>query len=79
MQNVAKHASGVEAVVRLWRDSRRLWFEVTDGGIEFDPDQVPHPNGLVNMRDRIEAVGGALTITSSDGRGATVRGWVPAA
>ena len=69
---------GAEAVVRLWRDSRRLWFEVTDRGIGFDPDQVPHPNGLVNMRDRIEAVGGALTITSSEGRGATVRGWVPA-
>ncbi len=79
MQNVAKHADGAEAVVRLWCDSRRLWFEVTDRGIGFEPDRVPRPNGLVNMRDRIEAVGGALTITSSDGHGATVSGWVPAA
>jgi signal transduction histidine kinase len=80
MQNVAKHAGrGVEAVVVLSRDSRRLWFEVTDHGIGFDPDSVPRPNGIVNMRDRIEAVGGALTITSSEGQGATVRGWVPTA
>jgi signal transduction histidine kinase len=78
MQNVAKHAGrGAEAVVRLWRDSRRLWFEVTDCGSGFDPHEVPRPNGLVNMRDRIEAVGGALTITSRDGDGSTVRGWVP--
>jgi signal transduction histidine kinase len=78
MQNVAKHAGrDTEAVIRLWRDSRRLWFEVTDRGRGFDPDTVPHPNGLVNMRDRIEAVGGMLTITSSAGHGCTVRGWVP--
>ena len=80
MQNVVKHAGrGVEAVVCLRRDSRRLWFEVTDCGIGFQPDQVPRPNGLVNMRDRIEAVGGSLTIVSSTGHGTTVRGWVPAA
>jgi len=79
MQNVAKHAGrDTEAVIRLWRDSRRLWFEVTDHGRGFDPDTVPRPNGLVNMRDRVEAVGGMLTITSSDGHGCAVRGWVPA-
>jgi signal transduction histidine kinase len=80
MQNVAKHAGhDVEAVVRLSRDARRLWFEVTDSGHGFDPVAVAHSNGLVNMRDRIEAVGGALTITASEGHGCMVRGWVPTA
>jgi signal transduction histidine kinase len=80
MQNVVKHAGrGVEAAVRLRRDSRRLWFEVSDCGIGFEPAQVPRASGLVNMRDRIEAVGGSLTIASSTGDGTTVRGWVPAA
>src|ERR1700735_2703445 len=60
MQNVVKHAGrGVEASVRLRRDSRRLWFEVTDSGIGFELDQIPRSNGLVNMRDRVEAVGGS--------------------
>lgn len=80
MQNVAKHAGhDVEAVVRLWREPRRLWFEVTDSGLGFDPVTVAHSNGLVNMHDRIEAVGGALTITASEGEGCAVRGWVPTA
>jgi signal transduction histidine kinase len=79
MQNVAKHAGpDTEAVIRLWRDAQRLWFEVTDRGTGFDPATVPRASGLVNMRDRIEAIGGVLRITASEGHGSTVRGWVPA-
>lgn len=33
--------------------------------------------GLGNMRDRIEAVGGRLTIDSSPGHGTRIRGTVP--
>ncbi len=78
MQNVAKHAgSGAQATVRLWRDTKRLCFEVTDSGVGFEPDEVPRPHGLVNMRDRIEAVGGTLTVSSRQGHGAVVHGWVP--
>lgn len=78
MQNVAKHAGpGAQTIIRLWREAERLCFQVTDFGVGFDPEQVPHPNGLINMRDRIEAVGGTLTVTSHEGQGAVVRGWVP--
>jgi signal transduction histidine kinase len=34
-------------------------------------------SGLLNMRDRIEAVGGALVVVSRRGRGTSVRGSVP--
>lgn len=78
IQNVAKHAGrGAEAVISLWRDTDRLCFEVTDSGVGFDPHDVQRPNGLVNMRDRIEAVGGTLSVSSCAGQGAVVRGWVP--
>lgn len=78
MQNVAKHAGpDAQAIIRLWREAERLCFEVNDSGVGFDPDQVPCPNGLINMHDRIEAVGGTLTVSSHEGQGAVVRGWVP--
>ena len=78
LQNVAKHA-GEEASARLTlrQEGRQLRFEVRDAGVGFDPGQDQGGNGLVNMRDRIEAIGGTLTITTGRGRGTTVRGCVP--
>lgn len=77
LQNAAKHAGpGSTASVRLSRTERRLDFEVADTGRGFYTDGAGR--GLQNMRDRIRAVGGDLTIVSApDGRGTTVSGWVP--
>ena len=36
-------------------------------------------DGLINMRDRMETIGGALTVSSRTGQGTTVRGSVPLA
>ncbi len=78
LQNVVKHAGpGAESEVRLWRGSHWLRFRVHDTGRGFDPPQVARGNGLVNMCDRIEAVGGTLMVSSADGRGTTVGGHVP--
>jgi len=52
---------------------------VHDSGIGFDPDGAPPGNGLINMRDRIEAIGGTLEVTARRGRGTSVRGRVPVA
>jgi two-component system NarL family sensor kinase len=35
--------------------------------------------GLTNMRDRLDALGGSLTITSEVGRGTTIAGVMPVA
>jgi signal transduction histidine kinase len=80
LQNVVKHAGReAAATVRLRREPERLFFEVSDSGSGFDVDAVSAPHGLVNMRDRIAAVGGQLRITSRKGRGTSVRGVVPIA
>jgi signal transduction histidine kinase len=77
-QNVAKHAGrDAGAVIRLWEEDHRLSFEVVDSGIGFDPADVPRRHGLVNMADRIKAVGGTLKISSRPGHGTAVRGSVP--
>lgn len=79
IQNIAKHAGGgAEGVVRLWDDQQRLCFEVRDSGRGFDRTRANPGRGLTNMRDRIEAVGGTMTVDSREGHGTSVRGSVPA-
>jgi signal transduction histidine kinase len=80
IQNVVKHAGQhANAAITLWAEARRLNFEVRDRGTGFDPDRVRASSGLVNMHDRIEAVGGTLDVTSGLGEGVKVRGSVPVA
>jgi hypothetical protein len=62
---------------RFWDDDEDLWFEIADSGAGFDPTSTQSGNGMTNMRDRIEAVGGKLTITSRHGQGTVLRGQVP--
>ena len=60
-----------------------LSIEVRDDGPGFKTPREPAPGsarlhaGLRNMRDRLEAVGGSLTIDSAPGRGTRVIGRVP--
>jgi signal transduction histidine kinase len=79
LQNAAKHAGpGASARVSLMADDTELRFEVTDTGLGFDPQQVNGSSGLQNMTDRIGALGGTLTVTSSPGAGTTVAAVIPA-
>lgn len=80
IQNVVKHAgAGARTSVRLWEQGDWLRFEVRDSGEGFDPEAIPSGSGLLNMRDRIEAVAGRLWVTSRRGEGTLIRGRVPAA
>lgn len=80
IQNAVKHdAPNATATIKLWLDGPSLRFIVENPGRGFDPNTVRAGNGLVNMRDRIEAVGGTLEIVAGKGRGVSVRGSVPVA
>jgi signal transduction histidine kinase len=77
LQNTAKHSGAAEASIRIECDPEELRFAVLDGGSGIDPGQDGPGAGLMNMRDRLAAVGGKLEIESSP-RGTCVRGHVPA-
>jgi signal transduction histidine kinase len=78
LQNAMKHAGpAVTVSIRLWETDDRLHFEVRDRGAGFDTDGVGDGHGLLNMRDRIDAVGGMATIRSRPGIGTVVSGRVP--
>jgi signal transduction histidine kinase len=75
LTNAAKHSHGSEARVRVWRDHELLLLEVADDGIG---GAVPGAgSGLRGVADRVEALGGRLTLSSPPGRGTTVRAEIP--
>ncbi|TDD94611.1 sensor histidine kinase, partial [Jiangella asiatica] len=79
VQNAAKHAGdGACVVVRVYGADDGVAFEVRDDGAGFDPAATVENTGFVNMRDRLGAFGGVLTVTSSPGAGTVVRGRLPA-
>jgi signal transduction histidine kinase len=77
LQNAAKYAEASSAIVRLGHENGDLVFTVTDDGKGFDLATTPTGSGLQNMRDRVEAVGGSMEVTSSPGRGTTITGRIP--
>ena len=79
LQNVAKHAQATRATVRFEHDAAAgvLRFSVQDDGAGFDPATVTRGHGLTNLNDRIEALGGHLSMESAPGQGTCVRGEVP--
>jgi signal transduction histidine kinase len=80
VQNAAKHSGARSVTVRLGEDRGRWRLTVTDDGAGFVQAQVRAVGagaGLVNMRDRLDAVGGTVTVGSLPGRGTTVTALVP--
>lgn len=87
VQNVVKHAGAAKAVVRLAKHGRSVVLRVTDDGHGFDaPGQVssvPQGSqaapqyGLMGMYERVQLLGGHLSVTSRIGGGTTVEAVVP--
>jgi signal transduction histidine kinase len=63
--------------VRVWDDADGLRFTIRDTGCGFDPLQTSTGAGIANMRDRIAAVGGGVTVDSAPALGTVVEGNVP--
>jgi signal transduction histidine kinase len=77
VQNALKHADGATGVwIELRQTGDRFRFEVRDDGPGFWTDGADG-RGLRNMHDRIEAIGGRLTVESSPAQGTRVSGSLP--
>jgi signal transduction histidine kinase len=75
LTNAAKHSHGSE--IRVFASSRgqRLTVEIGDDGI--GGATATGGSGLRGLADRIEALGGRLTISSPPGRGTNLRAEIP--
>jgi signal transduction histidine kinase len=76
IQNACKHARDASRLRLVLGQDDGLTFEVDDDGPGFRPHSSAN-GGLRNMHDRIEAVGGVLTIDAPPGGGTRVCGYVP--
>jgi signal transduction histidine kinase len=78
LNNVLKHAGASEVLIALTTDERTFTFAVRDNGKGFAPGNPPQRarpggNGLANMRQRMEALGGRCIVQSEPGHGTEVR------
>jgi signal transduction histidine kinase len=79
LNNALKHSNPSTVTVALRKEEKREmpWFElsIVDDGIGFDPDTKDDVGGLglVGMKERIEKLGGELTILSTPGEGTQVK------
>ncbi|MBL9208928.1 MAG: PAS domain-containing protein [Opitutaceae bacterium] len=80
--NVSRHAKATQAKLSITEIPGAVRMEISDNGRAFDVARTlgrknPNRLGLVGMRERIEMVGGTLTILSAPGAGTTVRADLP--
>ncbi|MEV4714464.1 ATP-binding protein [Micromonospora sp. NPDC049374] len=73
--NVANHARGARATLRLRRYAGTVTVEVVDDGPGFDPATVPaHRYGLrESVHGRMTTIGGRADVNSAPGRGTRIR------
>ena len=79
LSNVARHARAGQVRLTLGQPETGgpLVLEIRDDGQGFDVDGEHGGMGLDNVRQRVQALGGKLEITSAPGAGTTLRARVP--
>jgi signal transduction histidine kinase len=78
LSNVSRHAQAVTCRVSLYRDEHGGVLEIDDDGRGFDPARPPGTGqGLRNLRERAEGLGGRAEIDSTPGQGTRVRVTIP--
>jgi signal transduction histidine kinase len=82
LTNVARHAHATQIKMTLSEISGAIHMEIGDNGKSFPVEKILQAKnqlrlGLIGMKERVEMVGGKLTIKSSSGKGTTVRAEIP--
>jgi signal transduction histidine kinase len=75
LANALKHSHAHELIVRLAQTNGALRIEICDDGV--GGASPPGGSGMRGMADRVEAIGGRLTIDSPAGRGTSVVAELP--
>jgi len=76
LTNAAKHAYASRTLITVDVDDVRVRLSIADDGIG---GANPRGSGLIGLKDRAEALGGRLDITSSAGEGTTLTAEIPCA
>lgn len=75
LQNAGKYAGAdAEVTVTVSRTPGGIMFQVRDNGPGFEVSTTEHGHGFTNMADRLGAIGGHLSLSSTPGQGTVVQG-----
>ena len=81
MSNIARHAHAESVLVQLTEVEGEIRIEIEDDGRGFDPGNVSHADrrhfGLMGIEERVEILGGKVSIESTPGQGTRIRLAVP--
>ena len=88
LHNIVKHSAATEVRVTLILEAAAFTLKVTDNGHGFEAAAAnapalssgqagPRRNGLANMRQRLETIGGRCEIQSEPGRGTQITFFLP--
>jgi signal transduction histidine kinase len=72
MNNIAKYSAASSATIKLELDNKRLQLEITDDGKGFDTVKRRNGNGLNNMKQRAEALGGTFSCQAEKNAGTKI-------
>ncbi len=78
LTNVVRHSGATEVLLSVRLIGNRLRLSIADNGHGLAPNTAArNGDGLINMRERLEKMGGRFEIASQPGRGTTVRFYMP--
>lgn len=78
LMNIEKHANAKNISLNVWQSHRHLVFECSDDGDGFShKDALSSGIGLINMRERIELIGGDFTYESQLNKGTSIHALLP--
>ncbi len=77
LSNVGRHAEATTCRLSLHREEDSAVLEVDDDGRGFDPETTRRGDGLTNLEERAEEMGGKISIESAPDQGTMVRILIP--
>ncbi|MDP3487761.1 MAG: sensor histidine kinase, partial [Bacillota bacterium] len=72
LANIGRHASAQHAHLKLNATKGKVLLSISDDGTGLDPHSPHAGNGLANMRQRVEELGGTFKASSKPGLGSTI-------
>jgi signal transduction histidine kinase len=77
LTNALKHSQAENLLISLRKGEASVSLEIRDDGVGFDSTLPLNPKaigswGLLNMRERAEAIGGTLRVESGQGNGTRI-------
>lgn len=77
LQNIDKYAKASKVLITMTKAENAIDIEINDDGIGFDVKSTKDGIGLKNMKERMDEIGGEITIDSNLNRGTKINLTIP--